>query len=84
MMSNAKKQANGVSSADLGFYAGKPKTTVSINSDLRQKLVDSQGGTEAAVKELDSRLAQETEKVKDKVEKYKVIPVVNFGVTYHF
>ncbi|QMT31243.1 outer membrane beta-barrel protein [Alysiella filiformis] len=71
-------------SADLGFYAGKPKTTVSINSDLRQKLVDSQGGTEAAVKELDSRLAQETEKVKDKVEKYKVIPVVNFGVTYHF
>lgn len=70
--------------ADLGFYAGKPKTSVSINSDLRDKLVSSQGGTEEAVKELDYRLAQETNKVKDKVEKFKVIPAVSVGFTYNF
>lgn len=74
--------------ADLGFYAGKPKTNVSINSDLRQKLVESDvssfGSVEAAEQELDNRIATETQKVKDKVEKYKVIPVLSVGVTYHF
>lgn len=74
--------------ADLGFYAGKPKTSVNINSDLRQKLIDSDvsrlGSVEAAEQELDNRIATETRKVKDKVEKYKVIPVLNVGFTYNF
>lgn len=74
--------------ADLGFYAGKPKTTVSINSDLRQKLVESDvsrfGSVAAAEQELDKRIAKETEKVKDKVEKFKVVPMLNVGFTYNF
>lgn len=74
--------------ADLGFYAGKPKTSVSINSDLRQKLVNSDlsrfGSVAEAEKELDKRLNEETAKVKDKVEKFKVIPVLNVGFTYNF
>lgn len=73
--------------ADLGFYAGKPKTTVTINSNLREKLVQSQLSEQTvqqANAELDRRIATETQKVKDKVEKLKVIPVLNVGFTYNF
>lgn len=73
--------------ADLGFYAGKPKTTVHINSDLYDKLVSSQLSNQSADEaraELDRRIAEETQKVKDKTEKLKVIPVFNVGFTYNF
>lgn len=82
-----KKAGNWGFTADLGFYAGKPKTSVSINSDLYEKLVNSQLSSQTADEaraELDSRIATETAKVKDKVEKLKVIPVVNVGFTYNF
>lgn len=73
--------------ADLGMYLGNPKTTVSINSSLREKLIESQLGTqtrEEATAELDSRIEQEKHKIEDKVEKFKVVPVLMLGVTYRF
>lgn len=82
-----KKAGDWGFTADLGFYAGKPKTTVSINSDLREKLINSQLSNESiqdATAELDKRIADETQKVKDKTEKLKVVPVFNVGFTYNF
>lgn len=74
--------------ADLGVYVGKPKTTVSMNSDLRDRLAqfDQNRGlvTADAYAEVDRRVEREKVKIQEKIEKYKAVPAISVGVSYNF
>ena len=82
-----KKSGQWSFTADLGVYFGSPKTTIDINDNLREKLINSQLDTQTrdeAIAELDRRIDKEKSDLKKEVEKLKVIPVVMFGLTYRF
>lgn len=83
--------------ADLGLSLGSPKTKLSVNSSLNEKLVKAQAEIDgvagatltdeqkaAAQAEIDSRIAAEQKKIKDRIGKYKVIPMISVGVSYRF
>ncbi|MDK4684399.1 hypothetical protein QDY72_04265 [Kingella negevensis] len=82
--------------ADLGMYVGRPKTNVTLSSTLNEKLVEAQAklnGSGIKISDEDKQKAQnmitqrvddETNKLRDRLQKYKVVPVVMFGVTYNF
>lgn len=77
--------------ADLGVSVGSPKTSLSLNNSLNDKLVavqaDGAVGDDqkaAAQAEINNRVAAEEKKLKDRVGKYKVVPTLSVGVSYRF
>jgi hypothetical protein len=63
--------------ADLGVYYGKPKVDFDVSNSVRQKL--SAQGVNAQ-----SEIDKQRDEIKDKVEKYKFMPVIYVGASYRF
>ena len=75
--------------ADLGLYVGNPKTKVGVSDSLYAKLIEAEqkSGTaniEQAKINVNNRIDRESSKIKDRLEKYKVIPAISVGVSYFF
>ncbi|HEY9280324.1 MAG TPA: hypothetical protein VIP51_09655 [Eoetvoesiella sp.] len=64
--------------ADLGVYFGKPKVDFNVSDSVRTKLNAATNGNAQA------EINKQEDEIKDKVEKYKVIPVIYLGASYRF
>lgn len=73
---------------DMGLYLGKGKSSVSINDSLNQKLLNAEQSlgtsTAEAQRIVNNSIEAEKRNFADKVSKYKVLPAISIGVSYHF